>query len=41
MQHIAITPTKRMKDLHLPLFLLLLVPLVYGQEPTYRPSNGK
>ena len=41
MYHIAITLTKGMKELHLPLLALLLVPLVYGQEPTNRPSNGK
>ena len=41
------TPTnnthKEMKELHLVLFVLLLVRLVhvYGQEPTNRPSNGK
>ena len=39
------TPTnnthKGMKELHFSLFVLLLVPLVYGQEPTNRPSNGK
>ena len=29
-----------MKKLHLFLMLLIL-PLVYGQEPTNRPSNGK
>ena len=32
---------KEMKELCLSLCLLLLVSLVYGQEPTNRPSNGK
>ena len=41
MQYLTITLTKGMKELHLSLFVLLLVPLVYGQEPTNRPSNGK
>ena len=42
MQHLPITIThKGMKELHLSLLVLLLVPLVYGHEPTNRPSNGK
>ena len=33
--------TKNMMDQNLLLILLLISPLVYGQEPTNRPSNGK